>query len=84
MLRKIRQCTETRTYVSDNMNETNKHTLLSTLGNSNYSLLENASNIFTYTLLFGNASLTPSDNSKILKATINFISSTKRFDEQLF
>ena len=38
----------------------------------------------TQTLLFGNMSLNSSDNSKILNATIDFIVSTKRFDEKLF
>ena len=61
-----------------------RRTLLSTLGNSNSSLLENTSNVLTQTLLFGNTSLSPSDNSKILSATIDFILSTKRFDKQLF
>ena len=58
--------------------------LLSTSGNFNYSLLENTSNVLTQTLLFGNISLSSSDNSKILSATIHFILSTKRFDKQLF
>ena len=58
-------------------------TLLSTLGSFNCSLLDNASNVLTQTLLFGNTSLYPSDNSKILGATIDFMLSTKRFDEQL-
>ena len=61
-----------------------RRTLLSTLGNFNCSLLENTSKVLTQTLLFGNTSLSPSDNSKILSATIDFILSTKRFDEQLF
>ena len=61
-----------------------RRTLLNTLGNFNYSLLKNTSNVVTQTLLFGNASLSPSDNSKILSDTINFTLSTKRFDEQLF
>ena len=50
-----------------------RRTLLNTLGNFNYSLLENTSNILTQTLLFANMSLSPSDNSKILSATIDFI-----------
>ena len=57
---------------------------MSTLGNFNYSLLENTSNVLTQTLLFGNMSLSSSDIPKILNATIDFILSTKRFDEQLF
>ena len=61
-----------------------RHTLLSTLGNFNCSLLENTSKVLTQTLLLGNTSLSENDNSKILSATIDFILSTKRFDEQLF
>ena len=61
-----------------------RHTLLRTLGNFDSSLSENTSKVLTQTLLFGNISLSPSDNSKILSATIDFILSTKRFDEQLF
>ena len=61
-----------------------RRTLLSTLGNFNCSLLENTSKVLTQTLLFGNTSLSPSDNSKILSATIDFILSAKRFYEQLF
>ena len=58
-------------------------TLLSTLGNFNGSFLENTSKVLTQTLLFGNTSVSPSNNPKILNATIDFILSTKRFDEQL-
>ena len=57
-------------------------TLLSTSGNFNCSLLENTSKVLTQTLLLGNTSLSLSDNSKILRATIDFILSTKRSDEQ--
>ena len=41
-----------------------RHTLLSSLGIFNCSLLENTSKVLTQTLLFGNASLSPSDNSQ--------------------
>ena len=51
-------------------------TLLSTIGNINYKLLENTDSNLTQTLLFGNTSF---DN-----ATINFILLTKRFDEPFF
>ena len=61
-----------------------RRTFLSGLGNFNCSLFENTNNVFTQTLLFGNTSYSASDNSKILSATIDFISSTKRFDKQLF
>ena len=61
-----------------------RRSLLITLGNFNYSLFEYTSNFLTQTLLFGNMSLSPSDNSKIHNATIDFIVATKRFDEQFF
>ena len=61
-----------------------RRTLLSTLGDFNYSLLENTSNALTQTLLFGITSLSSSDNSKILSATTGFILSIKRFGKQLF
>ena len=61
-----------------------RRTLLSTLGNFRYILLEDTGKVLTHTLLFGNMSLSSSDNPKILNATTNFILSTKRFDEQLF
>ena len=61
-----------------------RRTPLSTLVNFNCSLLENTSKVLAETLLFGNTSLRPSDNSKILSATIDFILSTKRFNEELF
>ena len=61
-----------------------RHTLLHALSNFNYSLVENTSNVLIQTLLSGDLSLSPSDNSKILNATIEFILSAKRFDEQLF
>ena len=61
-----------------------RRTLLSTLDNFNCSLLENTSKVLTQILLFGNTSLSPSDNPKILRATIDFTLSTKRFDKQLF
>ena len=57
--------------------------LLISLGNCNCSLLENTINVLAQTLLFGNMSLSPSDDSKILNATIIFILANKRFDEQL-
>ena len=61
-----------------------RHTLLSTIGNIHYKLLENTDSVLTQTLLFGNTSFDITDNTKILNATINFILLTKRFDEPLF
>ena len=51
-------------------------TLLTTLGNFNCSLLENTNKVLIKTLPFVNTSLSPSDKSKILSATIDFILST--------
>ena len=59
-----------------------RYTFLSTLGNFNYSLLENTSNVLTQTLFFGTMSLSQSGNSNILNVTIDFFD--KRFDEQTF
>ena len=60
---------------------TERRTLLSTLGNFNHSLIENASNVLTQILLFGNISISSSNNSKILNVATDFISWTIRFDE---
>ena len=57
-------------------------TLLITLSDFSYSLLENTS--IENTLILGNMPLSPSDNSKILNAAIDFILTTKRPDKQLF
>ena len=59
-----------------------RRTLLSTLGNFNCSWLKNTSKVLTQNLLLENTSLIPRDNSKILSTTIDFVLSTKRFDEQ--
>ena len=61
-----------------------RRTLLSTLHYCNCSLLENASKVLKQTLLFGNTSLSLSDNSKILSATNYFILSTKSLINSLF
>ena len=61
-----------------------KRTLLTALGNFNYSLLENISKILTQTLLFGNMSLSSIDNSKTLNAAIDFNILTKKVAERLF
>ena len=49
-----------------------------------YSLFEKISYVLTKTSRFGNISLSSSDNFKFLNAKIDFIFSTKRFEEQLF
>ena len=45
---------------------------------------ENTDSFFTQTLLYGNPSLYIITNSLILNATIDFIFSTNRFEEDLF
>ena len=50
-----------------------RHTLLNTLSNSNYSFLMNTSQVLTQTLLFGNISLSLSHNFKIFDSTIDLI-----------
>ena len=60
------------------------YTLLSTIANINYKLLENTDSVLTQTLLFGNTSFNIANNTKILNATINFILLTKRIDAPLF
>ena len=59
-------------------------TLLNTIGNINYKLLENTDSNLTQTLLFGNTLFEITGNTKILNTTINFISLTKRCDQPLF
>ena len=61
-----------------------RRTLLSTISNINYKLLENTDSVLTRTLLFGNTSFDITENTKILNATINCILLTERFDEPLF
>ena len=61
-----------------------RDTLLSALSNFNYCLLGNTSNVLTQTMLFGNMSLSLSDDSEILSATIDFILSTKNLMNSFF
>ena len=55
-----------------------KRTLFRTLRN-----LENTDSFLTNILLFGKESLNTNQNTAILNATMEFILSTKRFDEPL-
>ena len=59
-------------------------TLLSALSNFSYCLLGNTSNVLTQTLLFGNMSLSLSDDSEILSATFDFILSSKNLMNSFF
>ena len=58
--------------------------LLSTIRNIDCKLLEITDSSLTQTLLYGNPSFYIITNSPILNATIDFILSTKRFEEVLF
>ena len=61
-----------------------RSSLLSTIRNIDCKLLEYTDSSLTQTLLYGNPSLHIITNSLILNATIDFILSTKRFQEALF
>ena len=61
-----------------------RSSLLSTIRNIDCKLLENTDSSLTQTLLYGNPSLDINTNSLILNAAIDFILSTKRFEEVLF
>ena len=62
----------------------NRSSLLSTIRNIDYKLLEITDSSLTHTLLYGNPSFDIITNSLILNATIDFILSTKRFEKALF
>ena len=57
---------------------------MSTITNIDCKLLENTDSSSTQTLLYGNPSLGVITNSLILNATMDFILSTKRFEEAHF
>ena len=61
-----------------------KSTLFSTLSSLDCTLLDNTDSSLTQTLLFGNTSFKSNKNLKILIATIDYILSTKKFEEPLF
>ena len=61
-----------------------RSSLLSTIRNIDCKLLEITDSSLTQTLLYGNPSFDIITNSLILNATIDFILSTKRFEETLF
>ena len=58
--------------------------LLSTIGNIDCKLLENTDSSLTQTRKYGNPSLDINTNLLILNSAIDFILSTKRFEEALF
>ena len=61
-----------------------RRTLLSTICSLDSKLLDSNDYDLTQTLLFGNTSQTSSNNFKIINASIDYILSSKRFDEPLF
>ena len=61
-----------------------KNTLLNTISQIDNELLDsNKSNLMQH-LLFGDPSKDRETNTEILNATVNYVLTTKRFDEQLF
>ena len=60
-----------------------RSTFLSTLSSPDSNLFNNTDSTFTQALLFGSTSFKSNKNLNILIATIDYISSTKRFDEPL-
>ena len=61
-----------------------RRTLLSTLVNIDNNLLDLCEPVLIRTLLFGSNSFDTDANTNVLNATIEYILSTKRFDEPLF
>ena len=63
---------------------TERHTLLSTVKNIHNNLLRLCEPVLIRTLLFGNNSFDTNASTNVLNASIEYILSTKRFDEPLF
>ena len=61
-----------------------RYTLLSTIKNIDCRLLDVTETVLIKALLFGNCSVDAETNTQILNPTIEYILSTKRFDESLF
>ena len=59
-------------------------TLMSNLNRINPQISQTSLQLLTNTLLFGNSSCSEKTNTHIFNATIDYILSTKRFDESLF
>ena len=60
-----------------------RYTLLSTLNNTDPTLLELTKSSLLQTLLYGNTLFDKEKNTRILNATIEYILSTERFEEPL-
>ena len=63
---------------------TERRTLLSTVGNIDNNLLDLSEVVLLKTLLFGSDSFETNANTNILNATIEYVLSTKKFEEPLF
>ena len=61
-----------------------RYTLLSTIKSIDCRLLDVTETILIKTILFGNCSVDAQTNTQILNVTIEYIFTTKRFDESLF
>ena len=60
-----------------------RRTLLNSLVNIDHTLLDNTDFSLTQILLFGNTTFNAIENTKIINLTIDFVLSTKRFEEPL-
>ena len=63
---------------------TERCTLLSTIENIDSNLLDLCEPVLIKTLLFGSNSFDTNTNTNVLIATIEYVLSTKRFEEPLF
>ena len=59
-------------------------TLMNKIKSINSSILEFSDTVVTKILLFEDNTLSDSSNTLILNSTINYIISTKRFDDSIF
>ena len=65
------------------LNSNERRTLLNSLNNIDHKLLDNTDFLLTQILLFGNTTFNAIVNTKIITLTIDFVLSTRRFDEPL-
>ena len=61
-----------------------RHTLLNTIGQIDNKLLDSIESNLIQHLLFGDPSKDTETNTEIVNATVNYVLTTKRFDERLF
>ena len=70
-------------FSSSLMYSNERRTFLNSLVNIDHTLLDNADFSLTQILLFGNTTFNAIENTKIIILKIDFVLSTKRFDEPL-